>query len=60
MSILPKEIVLRPDYLVVLNTSDLTPPYISKYSPFNLLSVSPKSITIACLFSSFSLSYIFL
>ena len=39
MSLQPKDVVLRLEFssnVVVLNTSDLTPSYMSKYSPHNL------------------------
>ena len=62
MSILPKYIVLKSEFspnFMVYNTYDLTPSYISKYSPFNLSEVSPTSSSVTCLSSSFNLSYIF-
>ena len=62
MSILPKYVMLRSEFssnLVVLKTSDLTPSYISKYSPFSVSGVSPESSSITYL-SSFNILYIFL
>ena len=63
MFILPKYVVLKSEFssnVVVLNTSYLTPSYMSKYSPLYLSGVSPKSISNTCLSFSFNLSYIFL
>ena len=63
MSILPKYVVLRSELssnLVALNTSNLTPSCMSKYSPLNLSGLLPKTNSNACLSSSPILSYIFL